>query len=56
MAIFLFPVVKLVKKFLEQKSGGEKILKEYTIKGEMKDQTRHDLASIVFADTVEKYG
>ena len=53
---FLFLVAKLVKRVLEQKPGGEKILKEYAMGGEMKDRTRRELVNIVVADLVEKYG
>ncbi|XP_059208643.1 uncharacterized protein LOC131987795 isoform X1 [Centropristis striata] len=47
---------ELVKRVLEQKPGGEKILKEYATKGEMKDRTRRELVNIVVADMLEKYG
>ncbi|XP_039649874.1 uncharacterized protein LOC120555261 [Perca fluviatilis] len=47
---------ELVKRVLEQKPGGEKILKEYAMRGEMKDRTRRDLVNIIVADMVEKYG
>ncbi|KAK1897386.1 Glycerol-3-phosphate acyltransferase [Dissostichus eleginoides] len=47
---------ELVKRVLEQKPGGEKILKEYYMRGEMKDRTRCNLVNIVVADMVEKYG
>ncbi|KAK1880735.1 Elongation factor 4 [Dissostichus eleginoides] len=47
---------ELVKRVLEQKPGGEKILKEYAMRGEMKDRTRRNLVNIVVADMVEKYG
>ena len=53
---FLIPVVKLVKRVLEQKPGGEKILQEYAMRGEIKDRTRRELVNIVVADMVEKYG
>ncbi|GLD62775.1 uncharacterized protein AKAME5_001445600 [Lates japonicus] len=49
-------VLSLVKRVLEQKPGGEKIFKEYAMKGEMKDRTRRDLVNIIVADMVEKYG
>ncbi|KAF3834484.1 hypothetical protein F7725_025688, partial [Dissostichus mawsoni] len=47
---------ELVKRVLEQKPGGEKILKEYAMRGEMKDRTRRNLVNIAVADMVEKYG
>ncbi|KAI9522843.1 hypothetical protein NQZ68_033185 [Dissostichus eleginoides] len=47
---------ELVKRVMEQKPGGEKILKEYAMRGEMKDRTRRNLVNIVVADMVEKYG
>ncbi|XP_054482919.1 uncharacterized protein LOC129115521 [Anoplopoma fimbria] len=46
----------LVKRVLEQKPGGEKILKEYAMRGEIKDRTRRELVNIIVADMVEKYG
>ncbi|XP_048067469.1 uncharacterized protein LOC125280758 isoform X3 [Megalobrama amblycephala] len=54
--IFGKPVVKLVKRILEQKPGGEKILAKYAMTGEMKDRARRDLVSIVVAEMFEKYG
>ena len=58
MLIYFFriPVVKLVKRVLQQEPGGEKILKEYAMRGEIKDRTCHDLINIIVADMVEKYG
>ncbi|XP_056432740.1 uncharacterized protein LOC130371116 [Gadus chalcogrammus] len=47
---------ELVKRVLEQKPGGEKILKEYAMRGEFKDRTRRELVNIIVADMVEKYG
>lgn len=47
---------KLVKTVLEQKPGGEKIMRAYAMRGEMKDRTRRNLVNIVVADMVEKYG
>ncbi|KAL7389370.1 hypothetical protein ABVT39_002479 [Epinephelus coioides] len=48
---------ELVKTVLEQKPGGEKILKEYDMTGQIKDRRTHrDLVNIVVADMVEKYG
>ncbi|XDV38152.1 hypothetical protein PO909_007620 [Leuciscus waleckii] len=46
----------LVKRILEQKPGGEKILAKYATTGEMKDRARRDLVSIVVAEMFEKYG
>ncbi|CAM4664611.1 unnamed protein product [Leuciscus chuanchicus] len=46
----------LVKRILEQKPGGEKILAKYAMTGEMKDRARRDLVSIVVAEMFEKYG
>ncbi|KAJ4948118.1 hypothetical protein JOQ06_019658 [Pogonophryne albipinna] len=47
---------ELVKTVLEQKPGGEKIMREYAMRGEMKDRTRRNLVNILVADMVEKYG
>ncbi|ROL41591.1 hypothetical protein DPX16_1290 [Anabarilius grahami] len=47
---------ELVKRILEQKPGGEKILAKYAMTGEMKDRARRDLVSIVVAEMFEKYG
>ncbi|KAL7385756.1 hypothetical protein ABVT39_027880 [Epinephelus coioides] len=47
---------ELVKTVLEQKPGGEKILKEYDMTGQIKDRTHRDLVNIVVVDMVEKYG
>ncbi|KAI4793870.1 hypothetical protein KUCAC02_032434 [Chaenocephalus aceratus] len=47
---------ELVKTVLEQKPGGEKIMREYAMRGEMKDRTRRNLVNIDVADMVEKYG
>ncbi|KAJ4940161.1 hypothetical protein JOQ06_026470 [Pogonophryne albipinna] len=47
---------ELVKTVLEQKPGGDKIMREYAMRGEMKDRTRRNLVNILVADMVEKYG
>ncbi|KAJ4933488.1 hypothetical protein JOQ06_030316 [Pogonophryne albipinna] len=41
---------ELVKTVLEQKPGGEKIMREYAMRGEMKDRTRRNLVNILVAD------
>lgn len=53
---YFFLFFKLVKRLLEQKPGGDKILAEYATKGQMKDGTRRELVNIVVADMLEKYG
>ncbi|KAF4101499.1 hypothetical protein G5714_017931 [Onychostoma macrolepis] len=47
---------ELVKRILEQKPGGEKILAKYAMTGEMKDRACRDLVSIVVAEMFDKYG
>lgn len=46
----------LSKRFWSKNLVGEKILEEYAMTAELKDRTRRDLANILVADMVEKYG
>lgn len=53
ISLFYF-IGKLVKRVLEQKPGGEKILKEYGVRAEMNDRTHRSLVNIVVAHMFEK--
>ncbi|XP_034033544.1 uncharacterized protein LOC117516797 isoform X2 [Thalassophryne amazonica] len=47
---------ELVQRLLETKPGGEKILQEYTLHGEIKDPLRRKLVNIVVGAMIQEYG